>query len=596
MKKNKSLRHSFIEIFLLTSILPLICLGVFSGHNISSVVERNSSAAITSELKRTNQTMDSSLEGYRELLSQIYTSSEMVNWLNDINATDSTLAKGQMRRYLEDLSFSRKYIRAITVISHSGEVITADNLTETSYLSSWMNSFSKSKKELYKEVSSDYLLHLFPTEYATHFANRNYYLFHMAHRVINYKKLDSNLGIVILSIDEQMLYHICAPSKEYFTFAVADNGCVMSFGRHSRYIGKKIADEGDTKTQRLKKYQKFLADLNIFSSSKMTVRVLHSRALGADLVCRYDENNLIKAQASQWELMLIGIAMASVMAFIWMYGLSGSITRSVDTIIHHMRHVKEEKTDRHVEMSRDMPMEIKDIATEYNLMLDRLDVMEKAQKEALEKQKDAEIALLEAQINPHFLYNILDTINWMAIDDQEYEISNAISSLASILRYGIAKNKQVVPVKEEIQWLKKYIYLEQVRTVNAFRCEIIVSPEAEGAGIHKLLLQPFIENAIKHGMDVERDDRMIRVEIDVSHLVLKIRIQDNGRGMKPEQVQQIQRMIEGKEDNSRVGLQNAINRLKIYYGKDGKIEITSQEGQGTLVYIEIPAIQLDKEA
>lgn len=595
MKKNKSLRHSFLEIFVLTSILPLVCLGIFSGYNISSAVERNSNAAITSELKRTNQTLDSSLEGYRELLSQIYTSSEMVGWLNDINTNNSTLAKGQMRRYLEELSFSRKYIRAITVISHSGEVITADNLTETTYLSSWMDSFSKSKKELYTEVASDYLLHLFPTEYATHFANRNYYLFHMAHRIVNYKKLDSNLGIVILSIDEQMLYHICAPSNEYFTFAVADDGRIMSFGKHGRYIGKKIADATDDRRQRLKKYQKFLSGLDIFSSSKMTVRVLHSDALGADLVCRYDEKNLIKAQATQWGLMFIGIAVASVLAFIWMYGLSGAITRSVDTIIHHMRHVKEEKTDSHVEMGQDMPLEIRDIATEYNLMLDRLDIMEKAQKDALEKQKDAEIALLEAQINPHFLYNILDTINWMAIDDQEYEISNAISSLAAILRYGIAKNKQVVPVREEVQWLKKYIYLEQVRTVNAFHCEIVVSPEAEGAGIHKLLLQPFIENAIKHGMDIDREDRRILVKINIEHSLLRIHIKDNGRGMKEEQVQQIQRMIAGKEDNLRVGLQNAINRLKIYYGKDGKIEITSQEGRGTSVYIEIPAIKLDKE-
>lgn len=596
MMNNKSLRYSFTVIFLLTSILPILCLGIFSGYNISSTVKNNSNSTITSELKRTEQTLNSSMEGYKELLSQIYTSDEMVQWLNDINDTNSTLAKGQMRRYLQDLSFSRKYIRAITVISYTGQVITSDSLTDMSYRSSWMDSFSLSKEEIYKKVSSDYLMHIFPTEYATHFANRDYYLFHLAHRVINYKKLGENLGVVILSLDEKMLYHICAPSKEYFTFAVADDGRVISFGKYNKYIGKTVTKEGTSRKEKIKSYRNFLSDLDIFFSHKMTVKCLHSKSLGADLVCRYDERGLIRALAMQWGLVMAGIAAASACASILMYSLSGSITRSVDKITQHMRHVKEKKTDRHVQTDREMPLEIKEIAVEYNQMLDRLDAMEKTQKETLEKKQDAEIALLEAQINPHFLYNILDTINWMAIDDQEFEISNAITSLASILRYGIDKNKQIVPVKEEIQWLKKYVYLEQVRTVNAFQCEIIVLPEAENAGIHKLLLQPFIENSIKHGMDVERVGRMIRVEIGTSGSRLQIHIVDNGRGMPPEQVLHIQKMADGEvEDDSRVGLQNAINRLKIYYGKQEKIEISSEEGKGTSVYIEVPAILLEEE-
>jgi len=152
------------------------------------------------------------------------------------------------------------------------------------------------------------------------------------------------------------------------------------------------------------------------------------------------------------------------------------------------------------------------------------------EKDAIDSQRRAEIAALEAQINPHFLYNTLDTINWIAIDNDEYEISNAITSLAAILRYGIDNSNADVRVSREAEWLKQYLFLQQIRLKNTFQCEIHVSQEVMDWKIHKLLFQPFVENSLYHGFQVEKDVYILRVEIEPGVLMLNMR--DNRGGSR----------------------------------------------------------------
>src|SRR5699024_2954900 len=115
------------------------------------------------------------------------------------------------------------------------------------------------------------------------------------------------------------------------------------------------------------------------------------------------------------------------------------------------------------------------------------------------REKNAEIKSLEAQINPHFLYNTLDTINWMALDREEYTISKMLTSLASILRYSIHRSNTIVEIEEELEYLKKYIYLQQQRFDYSFLCTVEADENVRGCMIHKMLIQPFLENTLVHG-------------------------------------------------------------------------------------------------
>ena len=136
---------------------------------------------------------------------------------------------------------------------------------------------------------------------------------------------------------------------------------------------------------------------------------------------------------------------------------------------------------------------------------------ERAQtEEAVTRQKQAELRALESQINPHFLYNTLDSINWRAIENEEYEISEMISCLADLLRYSITDIDGMVQVREEKQWLNKYLFLQQKRFSDKFTFIIRIPEEAEDILIHKMLLQPIIENCVVHGINEKMERSQLK--------------------------------------------------------------------------------------
>ena len=196
---------------------------------------------------------------------------------------------------------------------------------------------------------------------------------------------------------------------------------------------------------------------------------------------------------------------------------------------------------------------------------------------------------LKSQVNPHFLYNTLDTINWMAIDKDEYDISNNITALASILRYGINNSNGVVKIYEEVEWLKQYIFLQQTRLKNTFECKINVEPGLMEMPIHKLLLQPFIENAILHGFEGVTRKHILTVELCKKENYIHIEIEDNGCGMTENIVWEINNGIFGNAENkNHIGVENAITRIRMYYGEKANVEIESELGRGTKVRVWIP--------
>ena len=178
------------------------------------------------------------------------------------------------------------------------------------------------------------------------------------------------------------------------------------------------------------------------------------------------------------------------------------------------------------------------ISRHFNRMMQRLRHSREQEKEAMIREKNAEIKSLEAQINPHFLYNTLDTINWMALDREEYTISKMLTSLASILRYSIHRSNTIVEIEEELEYLKKYIYLQQQRFDYSFLCTVEADENVRGCMIHKMLIQPFLENTLVHGFpgNSQMDEVNVRFQKD-SQDRIRIEIRDNGKGMPPEQVE-----------------------------------------------------------
>lgn len=192
----------------------------------------------------------------------------------------------------------------------------------------------------------------------------------------------------------------------------------------------------------------------------------------------------------------------------------------------------------------------------------------------------AEIRFMEAQINPHFLYNTLNSLNWMALEKSDTIMSKALTELASILRYSISNIEINTTLLEEMLWLEKYLNLQKLRFVDTFNYTIKWDTSMGNFKMYKLLFQPYIENSILHGFSgINYTGQLDIVVSSNNNYELSIIIQDNGRGFDINKI------------TKSTGLKNPASRLKLYYMGDAKLDIQSTIGNGSTISLTIPELK-----
>lgn len=601
LKKNRnlsihksSLKKRLVYAFFLTSVIPVIISSLMSYYNSSRIVNKNMDELMEINIQQTRDSLKIWLESYEDLLYQIYTDDDIITLVDKINSgEDLPVTINQLRRTLRGLLNTKEYLRGITIFTENGSMISYNQLTAVSSGDEWITNFSLSQEEFYNMVSMDNDTHFFGTEYATTFASEDYYLFHLAHRMINYKKLEQRSAIVTISIDEKLLQKVCQneidPEASNSTnFIIDDNGRVISFAKRE-HLGTQV-NVGDTPVDKRKEiYTKFINESGIFEDESNSMYVCHDDKLNWSIIKASSRSQVMEELKIQQNILILSTLTSLIVIISIIILLTEQLTGSIRKVVEVMGKVGKERLSVRIDIDKKMPIEIETIATQFNDTLGRLEEASENEKIAERKQRDAEITALEAQINPHFLYNTLDTINWMAIDKGEFEISNGISSLATILRYAIDNSKGVVKVKDEVEWLKKYIFLQQIRLKNAFRCNIYVEPDVYDMNIHKLLLQPFVENAIIHGFDGVKREHELTVDMKSKNGFIEITINDNGKGIPQNIVEQINKKVfKNSKEKSHIGLENAITRIHMYYANEAKVQINSAYGEGTEVIIKIP--------
>ncbi len=587
---RKSIKTRLIMAFVVTSFLPIALVNIVAYYNTSRLVRQNVESMTNANLEQIRMCLDVWLGSYEDILYQVYTDDNIVELVNKINAGEDVASNKQMlRRALRGMVYTKDYVKFISVMTDSGELVFYNQLTSATTRTSWMDSISMSQEELYRAISADNKSHMIPTGDQVVFGSNSCYLFHIGRRIIDYRDVDKRCGIVLVSIDERLLEEICATTENGLNFIVDSEGTLISCAGSGR-VGTTVYQKGAGEDERKSVYRQIAGETGLFGETALSVYSVRDGSTGWEIVRVTGQEELIQAlrQQQQLRVFIIVLSLCTVMTI--MFSQVTKMTGSIKRVVETMRKAGKGDLNIHVDKDPTRPTEIEVIAEEFNFMMDKL-------KESTQKQKDAEIAALEAQINPHFLYNTLDTINWMAIDRDEYEISNMIATLAGILRYGISDSNGIVRIKDEVDWLKQYIFLQQTKLKNSFECHINVEPEIMGFPIHKLLLQPFIENAILHGF--EGIDRTHKLQMDMGREGdrIVIRIQDNGCGMPAEMVREMNAGIFKKTDNkNHIGMENAITRIHMYYGGSAEVKIESRIGQGTTVRIRIPAADTWEES
>lgn len=234
--------------------------------------------------------------------------------------------------------------------------------------------------------------------------------------------------------------------------------------------------------------------------------------------------------------------------------------------------------------------EIGTLAQAFNSMISKINsLIHEVYIEQI-RQSELELQMLQSQINPHFIYNTLESISMMATIHNDDSTSEMAYNLGSILRYGINKTKEVVTVREELDNLEKYISLQEIRFHSVYTITISVSPDLYDIYITKLILQPIVENAIFHGMkDIRSGGKIIVTGYKTDNNLLVFEVEDNGKGMTDSLTKDLNDYINDKNNLfSSIGLRNVNKRIKIKYGDEYGLEIQSIADIGTKVIVRLP--------
>ena len=232
--------------------------------------------------------------------------------------------------------------------------------------------------------------------------------------------------------------------------------------------------------------------------------------------------------------------------------------------------------------------EVRELSDSFGHMVLRIQqLMVTVRQEEINLRK-TELKALQAQINPHFLYNTLDSIAWMCEQGQNADAVRMVHALARLFRISISKGHELIPIAKEIEHAESYLQIQKYRYKNRFTYTFSVDPACLDCLCNKITLQPILENAINHGLDLMVDEGEIEVQVCPDGGDVLFRVRDNGVGMTAEQVQAILHRQPG--DRTGIGIKNVDDRLKIYFGKQYGLRIDSVPDVGTCVEIRMPRV------
>lgn len=237
--------------------------------------------------------------------------------------------------------------------------------------------------------------------------------------------------------------------------------------------------------------------------------------------------------------------------------------------------------------------EVVQLSKSFNSMLERISsLMEEVVDEQRNKRK-TELKALQNQINPHFLYNTLDSIVWLAENERTEDVITTVIALARFFRISISRGATYIPVKDEISHIENYLTIQKIRYVNKFEYSFDVADEIYNYKIMKLILQPIVENAIYHGVGDETELIQIKAYKDESFLYFEV--ENSGYGITEERIEEIYAILKDTDSISSVGMRNVYLRLKLYYGDKADIKISSRLDEMTNIKLIIPLDKLEEK-
>ncbi len=319
---------------------------------------------------------------------------------------------------------------------------------------------------------------------------------------------------------------------------------------------------------------------------------------GWQVICILNQDFMAEAFRFNWMQMFALILIVTVFASIVIYAISISFYKRIAMIVDHMGKLAKEEYVLIPEEKKGND-EIGMMITSMNSMIIKIrSLIEDVYKAKLRDtqlellQKQSELSALQCQVNPHFMFNVLETIRIKSYLRNEFETSRIIKYMSKIFRKLLLWNHDLIELGAEINFIQEYLQIQQYRYEDELDFDISVDESLLPLKIPKMTLQTLVDNACDHGFSETKGLKRIRVSISRLDNKIAFKVYDNGNGMTPEQIQQVQDM--SNEENKGIGIKNVIGRLNLYFGDKYTFRISSKPGEFTEILLLIDLVELER--
>jgi len=408
--------------------------------------------------------------------------------------------------------------------------------------------------------------------------------FSMGRKIVDVNTLEV-LGYLNIEVDEHVL-------KESYVNLQDESSDILICDRQGNIISKSQAENS----------QKDLFPIDILGredygsreyrvGSERYVAIYASFNRSQWFVVKNVPREALYAEVTQLQLYVVTgmVAFFLILLFITI-SYSKRVTMPITKMIDQMKEV--ESGNLQVRVDTEVNNELSDLGESFNHMVKKVDELMDEVITAERNRNEMELEVLHAQINPHFLYNTLNTLRWMAKIKGEEQISSTIVALVKLLRVSISLGKNMITVKEEVEYIENYLLIQKLRFDQRYDISYSIQEEHNNILIPKLILQPIVENSLIYGIG-ERENAEDILHISIYTMTeggnIKIVVEDNGPGISKDVLENIFKGEKNVNKFSTVGLNNVNQRIKMYFGEQYGLEIHSQLGQGAKIIIDIPA-------
>ncbi|MGN7356319.1 cache domain-containing sensor histidine kinase [Paenibacillus sp. SAF-054] len=573
--------HMNIAIAFSCLILCTTAILSFSSYRLSSSAVTSSSIQNTSQLIEQVKVNIQTYIGNMESIASLVISSRDVMRFVDATAaernSDESLKRGASQ-YLRSVVQSRKDIASILYVNKDGDFVSDQVHAIMKSKSEWMQQdwYKLALTTSEEVVSPSHVQHIFEDEYRW---------------VVSIsRKLpaagQSQEGVLLVDLNYNVINDLCRQielGKRGYVFIASPSGDLV-YHPQQQLIHSELKSE---QMQTVLDMQE--GSIKLGKSEESKIYTVATTSFGWKIVAvTYPDELIENKRQMQTSAALWGV-LCLIFALTISIILSYALTKPLKNLEMHMK--KAERGNFDIRVDIEGTHEIGKLARTFNLMIARIKELMNQIVQEQEMKRRSELKALQSQIQPHFLYNTLDSIIWMAESGKVDDVVEMTTALSRLLRSSISKGEELVPVSVELEHIHSYLTIQSRRYRKKFTYSILVEDSILESPILKLVLQPIVENAIYHGIKPKPDQGHIQIRGWREADTIVITISDDGEGMDADKLRTV--LMDKPKDSSGtgVGVANVNHRIQLYFGHQYGLHYESEREEGTVVTLRIPYME-----